>query len=274
MPQMEPTAPTELATELNFDADCYLAANRDVAAVVASGGSAIEHFRSFGRAEGRRQAVRAPRSYRMIFSIGSQCLTSVSLKNAGLKRASGPFDWIYSSLGMVADCIEDDFRAFLDPDQYVPVPDEHRPDPASAFADHRLYARTHGVLWMFNHADPTRPEVAAYLARCVDRWRRAMGGAERTLALGVIERHRFRGEDFDRICDGLDRTAAGEALVLLVRPPEPRRSVSLLATRGRHRLFELVTTSPVDGIAFADPADNAFLGRELLRRAVLDDLAG
>ena len=43
-----------------------------------------------------------------IMSIGSHCLTSATLKRSGLKRFSGPFDWIFSNLAMVADCIEDE----------------------------------------------------------------------------------------------------------------------------------------------------------------------
>ncbi|WP_419825256.1 class I SAM-dependent methyltransferase [Sphingomonas sp.] len=54
---MSDRPPTQLATDDNFEAGLYLAANRDVAAHVARGGSAWTHFVAHGRREGRRQLL-------------------------------------------------------------------------------------------------------------------------------------------------------------------------------------------------------------------------
>ena len=62
------------------------------------------------------------RSYQAVLSIGPQCLTSNLLKRARLKAFSGPFDWIFSSLSMVADCIETNFADLLNVDFIKPVP--------------------------------------------------------------------------------------------------------------------------------------------------------
>jgi len=32
-----------------------------------------------------------------------------------------PFDWTFSSPAMVSDCLADDFKAFLDPREYIPI---------------------------------------------------------------------------------------------------------------------------------------------------------
>ena len=50
-----PGSQTEAVTDANFEADLYLAANRDVARHVAAGGDAWVHFDRHGRREGRRQ---------------------------------------------------------------------------------------------------------------------------------------------------------------------------------------------------------------------------
>ena len=57
---MSDAARTELATEANFDAARYASANPDIARYVAAGGDALAHFREFGRAEQRHQAILLP----------------------------------------------------------------------------------------------------------------------------------------------------------------------------------------------------------------------
>lgn len=37
-----------------------------------------------------------------------------TLHNEGLRRYGGPFDWIYSNVPMIMDCLEDDFEKLLD----------------------------------------------------------------------------------------------------------------------------------------------------------------
>jgi hypothetical protein len=60
--------------------------------------------------------------YTRVISVGSQCATAGEIQRFGLKKASYPFDWLYSSLGMVADCIEDDFADFLDRSHHEVIP--------------------------------------------------------------------------------------------------------------------------------------------------------
>jgi SAM-dependent methyltransferase len=52
---MPDVRPREIATDRNFEADLYLAANPDVARHVAAGGDAWVHFDRHGRREGRHQ---------------------------------------------------------------------------------------------------------------------------------------------------------------------------------------------------------------------------
>jgi hypothetical protein len=51
-------------------------------------------------------------------SLGGICHSAQLLKINELKKASYPFDWIFSSMSMVKHCIEDDFNTFLDKSQY------------------------------------------------------------------------------------------------------------------------------------------------------------
>lgn len=52
-------------------------------------------------------------------SIGPYCKTAEFLISYGLKPVSYPFDYIFSSLDIVRDCLEDKFAKFLDKSHYA-----------------------------------------------------------------------------------------------------------------------------------------------------------
>jgi len=49
-----------------------------------------------------------------ICSFGVNCHIASIIKELGWKKASYPFDWIFSDLNMVLDCLQDRFKKFLD----------------------------------------------------------------------------------------------------------------------------------------------------------------
>ncbi|CAE8737258.1 unnamed protein product, partial [Polarella glacialis] len=51
--------------------------------------------------------------------LGANCLAAAWLQHRDLRKSAMPFDWAFSSPAMVSDCLADDFRAFLDPREYV-----------------------------------------------------------------------------------------------------------------------------------------------------------
>jgi hypothetical protein len=202
-----------------------------------------------------------------VLSIGAQCMTSTLLKAIDLKLYSGPFDWIFSNLRMVCDCIEDDFATLLDRRHLVQVPAEIRHTPDSCFADHRHFQRRYGLTTMFNHYDPTRPDGYAYLERCVDRFRAALTSGRPHLLLAIVERHQGGLYAFDRLCRLLESYPSIDALVLVSPEARASQSLELWEERGRHRLVYFHTPSPVAGIHFEREEDNVF-ARETLSRLI------
>jgi hypothetical protein len=198
--------------------------------------------------------------YQSVVSIGTQCLTSTLLKRAGLKAFSGPFDWIFSSLEMVGDCIETDFADLLNKDFLKPIPIERRPDPTVSFANHMLYRARYELDSIFNHYDPRDPERYAYLRRCVRRMRTLLASEKPQLLLAI-----GRPEQCDQVVTArlfglLDRmTVAAEAWIILVEPPGTTQEFILSQVSGRHRIYRFAPYGSIDGIIFADERDNAFL---------------
>jgi len=194
---------------------------------------------------------------RALLSLGTHCLTSMMLKTYGLKRFSGPFDWIFSSPRMIAHCIEDDFRTFLDPDQYEWVPPEKRHPPNANICEHRFYRDRFGVRRMFNHHDVTQPETHAYLRRCVDRFRQSIRADHRTLLIMLAPAHEAEQEDFLRLCAALEPFEAAELMVVRMASEHGRFGATLLMEQGRHRLHDLHLTGGSGQLAFPEPRDAA-----------------
>ena len=90
-------------------------------------------------------------------SLGQNCNTAWYLKSAGLKKASYPFDWIFSSFSIVLDCIKDNFQKFLDVNLI---------ESKGKQAGHKGY-HSH----LFNHKNPLKsPKEYKYYTRCVKRF--------------------------------------------------------------------------------------------------------
>lgn len=100
-----------------------------------------------------------PQEKPIFISLGQNCLVSWYLKSLGLKTNSYPFDWIFSSPHIISDCIEDDFRSFLDKGYY-----SNR--FFSNFNGHNKYHKK-----LFNHKRPySSTSDYDYYQRCVLRF--------------------------------------------------------------------------------------------------------
>lgn len=92
-------------------------------------------------------------------SLGENCSTAWYLKQVGLKRASYPFDWIFSSPDIVLDCINDNFKRYLDKSLITPKRKKKS-------AGHNYYHDN-----FFNHRNPlASDEDYNYHQRCCNRF--------------------------------------------------------------------------------------------------------
>lgn len=96
-----------------------------------------------------------------------------------MRTCSYPFDWTLSSPAMVADCLRDDFKRFLDPAEHV--------SNGRGSSNHRTYGTMgfgnnfQGFITQnstFTHKDITQHDDYAYYTRCVDRFRVLLASPE------------------------------------------------------------------------------------------------
>jgi hypothetical protein len=201
-----------------------------------------------------------------IVSIGTHCATAQFLKLAGVKKYSGPFDWIFSNLSMVADCLENDFEDFLNREYYVPVlPDQ------KGFADHSLYKARYGIGSIFNHSNPLLPEVYEYTVRCVKRFRRMLTSDGRKVLFCLSDRRDTEGQ-FTRLHQHLDERYSGcELFIVKVEAPsvDGTHGLRVLNQIGAHRLFSMTPTARCGPLSFPNGFDDLVV-RRLLATLPLD----
>lgn len=152
--------------------------------------------------------------YNYHISIGENCNSSWYLKETGIKKASYPFDWVFSSPDIIIDCIKDDFNKFLDTKLII---------DRETKAGHNYYHDN-----LFNHRNPLRSDDdLSYYARCVGRFMNAIHLNEPILYICTVVNESNKRPDFS---NGFNRSfvlpknqkiADFEDLITLLRSKNP-----------------------------------------------------
>lgn len=207
-----------------------------------------------------------------IMSLGGHCLPATLMKREGLKMFSGPFDWIFSNLGMVTHCLTDDFFMFLDRSQYEPVPISQRPSPEFYRCHHKFYRDHFGVSFVFNHNDAAEEPDYQYYIRCVTRFRQVLRQAApeaRVLLFHFDATGRETMASFRAAAKAVDEYSNGLGFIVSISVasggysrfmPELRLIDEL--PRG-HLRFALRPTCEEVALTFADPLNEIAMVRVL-----------
>jgi hypothetical protein len=84
-----------------------------------------------------------------VIGIGYNCLTAVTLKNLQLRTGAFPFDWTFSSVDIITDCLRTNFTTYLDKSFYY----EGLNSNQQLIAFHKEYGHS-----FFNHKNPLQNE--------------------------------------------------------------------------------------------------------------------
>ncbi|MBI1286049.1 MAG: hypothetical protein GC178_00560 [Flavobacteriales bacterium] len=105
--------------------------------------------------------------------LGQNCNASWYLKATGNKRASYPFDWIFTTPEFILDMLGDDFEKLLDRSLLIP----HGID-----AGHQYYHE-----WLFGHRNPANSAGDhEFFKRCVVRWNELMQSQKPVVFVTVV----------------------------------------------------------------------------------------
>jgi len=213
-------------------------------------------------------------AYRHVVSLGSNCYASQMLKAQKLKRYSGPFDWVFSSVPMVEHCLRDDFRTLLDRAQMEALPEQpHK--PGLERSEHAFYRDSFGVPRMFNHHDMTLDADYGYLARCVERLRGVLARDEPTLCLLILREQPGSLAQVLSLGAAL-REIAPHADLLAVEVTDPATAALSFGMQAVHEsegrlAMRYVPTSKMHPLSFDNPFDDMLMNH--LVRSFRFDLA-
>ena len=214
-----------------------------------------------------RRDLREPGAVNHI-SLGSHCHTAQILKGLDLRTWSAPFDWIFSSPGMVRDCLADDFSDLLDRRHYESTPLHERQAPNETRCRHLLYRDRHAIPFVFNHHDPAASdEDYRFLQAGVRRLRAALdrpGARNRFYLMTALP---TEAATVRAIRDALTARGADNHLLMLQLHQGESRTVSVLAQEPHLDWLRIEVRSPSVGVRFADTADDAFVKAVLRERS-------
>ena len=211
-----------------------------------------------------------PAPFDHVISLGTVCYPAWVIKNAGQKKASYPFDWIFATPAMVLDILRDDFVKFLDPTFHVATSPEERPTPHDHVAGHNYYHDRFGVKFVFSHRDVTQPEHLAYYRRGVDRFRALLDTEDRKRLVMVCPGDRLASAaEFSALAREIDDRSRNAEVLVINLGRVPNFDASLIETKeiastGRHRFLEYRSCSGLRGLGFAKPIDDRNLKRLIL----------
>lgn len=201
-------------------------------------------------------------------SLGASGYTAGMLRRFGLRRWSGPFDWLSATPAMIREIIADDFRSFLDPDAWEAIGPEDRPDGRYFQCRHRRYEARHREACILHAADMTQEDGLAYMDRCVTRFRQSLHGLANKIVLQVAPEGDDPEREFRATADVLDGYGRSFQFVMVSVLPDhgagPFPEIDPALAHGRHRLLRVRLLAPIIGIEASDMLDDLVLLRASL----------
>jgi hypothetical protein len=200
-----------------------------------------------------------------MLSLGSTGYTSSMLRRFGMRRWSGPFDWLSATPEMVADILRDDFAPLLDPDGWEAINPADRPNPSWYQSRNRKLEKRHGSPCILHSADMSTEAGQQYMARCVQRFQDTMRGVGNKLVLQVIEEDGEAERHFQDMAMLLNAMGRHFNFVLISvvreQPEAPFPQIEPVLAAGPHRLLRFQPISRIQAASSADMLDELVLLR-------------
>jgi hypothetical protein len=107
---------------------------------------------------------------KIFISLGNYCLTSMIFKDNNMKFESYPFDWMTSQIDNIIHIINDDFKDFLNKNNYTKIKHGTRNNVYYNNTNSLFNLKSRGFECDHEHHDLTKEKDYNYLTRCVERF--------------------------------------------------------------------------------------------------------
>lgn len=118
-----------------------------------------------------------------LISIGQNCNSSWYIKDTGQKKASYPFDWIFTSEAIIQDLLRTDFSKLVDKDLII----------SKGFrAGHKIYHD-----FQFGHRNPASSDSdLEHYKRCIARWNKMMAEQREVIFIYTVLNESEKRSDY------------------------------------------------------------------------------
>ena len=192
-----------------------------------------------------------------VCSLGGRCHTASLLKECSLKKASYPFDWIFSNLNMIIHCIQDDFNIFLNKDYY----NLKNQNNLIQKQNHSFYCETECEP-TFNHHNPLNIVDHQYFQRCCKRFKNLLSTNEFKLFFTMFLNYNKIDDEFIsniiNFKNELSKYTCNFGIVCIVQYVGNSNYYHFTKHENIHFL-EVYTLSKSDGKEFENKNDNDYL---------------
>ena len=193
------------------------------------------------------------KNFNYVCSLGTLCHTAYFIKRHNLKKCSYPFDWIFSNINVVIDCLKDDFKKFLDKDNYI---DHSSNNPE--LCGHKIYNSA-----MFNHTSPRTEEGYEYFVRCVNRFRNLLLKKEKKLfvIMSVNDEYNNIENSLIELNNELKNITCNFNILYINHHAGILENSHSIVDIDNIDILELCTTSISNGVDFNNNDDNIYLDK-------------
>ena len=185
-------------------------------------------------------------------SLGPHCHSSYLLKCNNLKKASYPFDWIFTNDHIIKQIIDDNFQIFLDKEYYINI--------NNSKCGHKMYHDT-----MFWHHNPlVNKEHHNYFIRCVDRFRNMILSEEEKLFIYLVKDINEINEltfqnSMILLNETLKKHTTNFKLLAIVIYPNKEKNKYNFTSINNIDFLKVDTLSESNGIEFTNHIDNKYI---------------
>jgi len=190
-----------------------------------------------------------------VCSLGPFCHTAGIFKRTNLKLDSYPFDWIFSNCDTILNCLEDNFKTFLDKSYYISA--------TPSRCGHRIYI-PNDTMWR-HHNPLLNEEHYNYYRRCIIRFRILLQKKEHKLfSMLFVNMNEMDETEKDRIVgfnNAFSTYTENYTLLVIFHIQNKNSRDHVFHYKDNIHFLELHTTSTSTGLEFTNNDDNLYLDK-------------
>lgn len=186
-------------------------------------------------------------------SLGFHCQSSKILIRNDLKKESYPFDWMFSNMFIVKDCIENNFIKLLNKKYYI----DYSNKPYNNNCGHSIYKNN-----LFPHRDMRINSNYNYLTRCIERFRElCISKKEKIFLITVISTNLLNKiyDNLNNLNIKLGKKTTNFKIVCLVFLYNKNYNDHYIEINNNIHIIYIYSTSKSDGLQFEKETDNIYV---------------